>query len=88
MPNIHLKTCPDCNVDKPTIDYPIIRDNRGSKPYIYFGAFCKKCQSQRVMASQRKKWAEYTAKVVEWQQANPERVRAAKRRYYEANRDA
>jgi len=83
-----FKQCNDCGEVKSTTDFPMLTDRRGSKVSRYPAAYCRPCQSQRVMASQRKKWAEYTAKVVEWQQANPEKVRAAKRRYYEANRDA
>lgn len=41
----------------------------------------------RSIASQKKKREYYTAKSIAWAKANPEKVKATKKRFYEANRE-
>jgi len=53
-PESGTKQCNNCGEVKFTADFSIITDRRGSRVSRYPASFCKPCQSQRVMANQRK----------------------------------
>lgn len=77
------KFCPRCETLLSLADFSKNRRRKdGSQVY------CRQCMSRAVAAAHAKRRAYYTIQAAAWSQNNPDRVRAAKRRYTESGKNA